>query len=135
MDAVQFGMKCPKELQRLIYLGKVLKEESESLASLNISEGKTVLLSRRSPTSNDASGSGGNIGRSSSSSTPGISTPSGSISMETAMRSLRTAPKQEALTAIQTLVKITDKIISNPNEAKYRSIKKSNEMLKRKLGT
>jgi len=134
MDAVQFGMKCPKELQRLIYLGKVLKEESESLASLNISEGKTVLLSRRSPTSNDASGTGNN-GRSSSSSTPGISTPSGSISMETAMRSLRTAPKQEALTAIQTLVKITDKIISNPNEAKYRSIKKSNEMLKRKVGT
>ena len=134
MDAVQFGMKCPKELQRLIYLGKVLKEESESLASLNISEGKTVLLSRRSPTSNGASGAG-NIGRSSSNSTPVVSTPNGSISMETAMRSLRTAPKQEALTAIQTLVKITDKIISNPNEAKYRSIKKSNEMLKRKLGT
>ena len=43
MDACNSEMKCPKELQRLIFLGKVLKGESESLASLNITEGKTVL--------------------------------------------------------------------------------------------
>ena len=142
MNVIQYELKCHKDLQRLIFLGKVLKTETDTLVSLNITAGKTILLSRRSASNNNnSSGSSGSVSTTRSSNSSGAmgsstnsSTP-GTVTMATAIQSLRTAPKQEALTAIATLVKITDKIISNPNEAKYRSIKKNNEMLKRKLGT
>ncbi len=136
MNVIQYELKCPKSLQRLIFLGKVLKSETDSLFSQKITAGKTVLLSRRSSnTASAGTDSRSNSMASISASAVSSSSTSGEVSMSAAIQSLRLAPKQEALTAIQTLIKITDKIISNPTEAKYRSIKKNNEMLKRKLGT
>merc|ERR1711871_329132 len=107
----------------------------DTLISQKLTAGKTVLLSRRSSNAAPSGANNQSSMESASASAVSSSSTSGRGSMPTAIQALRLAPKQEALTAIQTLIKITDKIISNPTEAKYRSIKKNNEMLKRKLGT
>ena len=57
MNVIQYELKCHKDLQRLIFLGKVLKTETDTLVSLNITAGKTILLSRRSASNNNNSDS------------------------------------------------------------------------------
>jgi|EP00505_MAST-04D_sp_SCG-Rhode-Island_P000575 hypothetical protein len=132
--AIQHKLACPVDQQRLIFLGKILKVDADALGSTGLGAGKTVLFSRKG-------GEGGTpaVEAQKPAATPSPGAPATLASSLSSIRqhALSSGPdgKSAAITCLNTLVKISENIISNPTEAKYRSIKKSNALLLQRVGT
>jgi hypothetical protein len=120
--AIESHAKTPVSLQRLIYKGKVLKDD-ETLELHQVKTGETIILQViKVPAATPAAASAAtaSLVATATSSTSNANTSPLDAALDTLVGS---NTKEGARLALETLVKIVDNITSHPEDAKYRKLK------------
>lgn len=125
--------KIPLSGIKLIFRGRIIQNDDKVISEYNV-ENDCVIHCLGKPAPNDTSSSSAGAAfstTSTSSATEGTTT----SSMKSALKALKSKNTTDVtITAYNTLSKVVENILKNPNEEKYRKLKQSNAAFGRRLG-
>uniref|UniRef100_A0A7S2SNT8 Ubiquitin-like domain-containing protein n=1 Tax=Rhizochromulina marina TaxID=1034831 RepID=A0A7S2SNT8_9STRA len=139
-EAIQAKLGVDPAAQRLIHKGKILKDD-QGLDVYKVATGETVLLQvTQRPAAAGATPSGTQAPVAAAAPMPptaaamaGTTAPTTGI--QAALEELSSNPPDALRLGLETLLKVIDNIIQNPNEDKYRRLRPANATFNRKVGS